>query len=287
MKLKYFQKGMNFSQDGPGNRLVYHLQGCNLRCPWCANPEGITVGGCLTAGSELNGDFCPRGAISGSEVDFSVCRSCSKPCLDSPASGMKMSCVEEEISDIVAFCESCKMMFFGGGGVTVSGGEPTVQAEGLREFFTLLGEKGINRALECNCTYCDMESVSELTDFLICDCKHYDSDLHKEVCGSPLDTVLENIGMLSRTREQLLIRIPLIGSFNAREGDAERFAELFGGICTDACSFEFLRYHEFGKNKYARCGMNYTMGKDAFVPPETVEKFTRIFREHSLNVIHT
>lgn len=38
-----FQKGFNFSQDGPGNRLVYHLQGCNFRCPWCSNPEGMPL----------------------------------------------------------------------------------------------------------------------------------------------------------------------------------------------------------------------------------------------------
>lgn len=36
-----FQKGFNYSQDGPGNRLVYHLSGCNLYCPWCSNPEGL------------------------------------------------------------------------------------------------------------------------------------------------------------------------------------------------------------------------------------------------------
>ena len=43
--MRIFQKGFNFSQDGPGNRLVYHLQGCNLRCPWCSNPEGLSIHG--------------------------------------------------------------------------------------------------------------------------------------------------------------------------------------------------------------------------------------------------
>ncbi|MBR5441796.1 MAG: radical SAM protein [Clostridia bacterium] len=42
-KLYIFQKGFNYSQDGPGNRLVYHLSGCNLKCPWCSNPEGMTL----------------------------------------------------------------------------------------------------------------------------------------------------------------------------------------------------------------------------------------------------
>lgn len=42
-EIHIFQKGFNYSQDGPGNRLVYHLAGCNLKCPWCSNPEGMEV----------------------------------------------------------------------------------------------------------------------------------------------------------------------------------------------------------------------------------------------------
>ena len=45
MKIRIFGRGFNYSQDGRGNRLVYHLKGCNMHCPWCSNPEGMSFDG--------------------------------------------------------------------------------------------------------------------------------------------------------------------------------------------------------------------------------------------------
>ena len=53
-KLHIFQKGFNYSQDGPGNRLVYHLKGCNLKCPWCSNPEGINPNNSVGYSTEVS-----------------------------------------------------------------------------------------------------------------------------------------------------------------------------------------------------------------------------------------
>lgn len=61
--VKIFNKGFNYSQDGPGNRLIYHLQGCNMKCSWCANPEGMHIDGELIVENEwLIDDICPYGA---------------------------------------------------------------------------------------------------------------------------------------------------------------------------------------------------------------------------------
>ncbi len=65
--MKIFNRGFNFSQDGPGNRLVYHLQGCNMRCIWCSNPEGMPMCG----GKETGVDEILKGCISCKMMFFS------------------------------------------------------------------------------------------------------------------------------------------------------------------------------------------------------------------------
>ena len=233
MHLNIFQKGFNYSQDGPGNRLVYHLRGCSLSCPWCSNPEGKAHGG------------------KGISVD-----------------------------ELVAEAVSAVPMFFDGGGVTLTGGEVTEQFAPVQALLTALKEKGIHTCIETNGTHPRLPELAELVDHLIMDIKHPDDEAHRRVIGCSNRMVLANLEALSS--RQLAVRIPLIGGFN--DGSAEAFATLLKGR---AITVEVLRYHEYGRDKYAALGLEYPMTERARISDELYRSFTQTLRNAGIRVVHT
>lgn len=252
MKIKVLHKGFNFSQDGPGNRLVYHLQGCNFFCPWCSNPESIAVGG-------------TKMTIDGKE---------------------KLSCTEYDTDEVFEEILSGKMLMFSGGGVTFTGGEPTVQFEALKELLLKCKEAGINTAIESNASHPHFCELSELIDYMIVDLKHYDKEKHKAVIGTSNEKTVENIRQVSEKRQQLLIHIPLVGNFNSSKEDAENFAELIKSFCNEKINVEVLRYHEYGKDKWTQCGMEYRM-TDAHVTDEEYMQFVDVLKKNGISIIKT
>lgn len=242
MEIRIFQKGFNYSQDGPGNRLVLHLQGCNLHCPWCSNPEGL---------------------------------SCS---------GGTAYTIDELVKQVL----SCRMMFFDGGGVTLTGGEVTMQLEAVKELLTRLKEAGIHTAIETNGINSRLPELFPLIDYLIMDCKHHDTAKHRDVTGISNALTHRNIALAIEAGKHPALRIPLIGGFNASESDAHGFAKLFRelGVPGNA-TLELLAYHEFGKEKYAKCGMEYTMTDAARITPEIMKFFTQVLTDTGIAVIRT
>ena len=230
-----FQKGFNFGQDGPGNRLVYHLQGCNMKCIWCSNPEGISRNG-------------------GKEVS-----------------------VEELLKE----CKRSRMMFYGGGGVTFTGGEATLQMEELIELTKRLQENGIHTALETNGTSYRLTELLPYIDYLMMDFKHYDSDTLKKYTGMGNKQVKSNYEYMCSMGRQVHIRIPLINGVNTQH--PEMFAEYLAAYANPNVVFEFLPYHEYGREKWVE---EYLVS-DGFVSPETVSDFKRVFEGHGLKVVTT
>ena len=290
MKLKVFQKGFNYSQDGEGNRLIIHLQGCNMKCPWCSNPEGMPLAGVLITEKEwLKESCCPMGAVKDGELDRSVCVQCEeKPCTQKRRQkGIRLSYKEYEVDELVKECIASKPMFFDGGGVTLTGGEITMQFDGVKELLEKLGEAGIHSAIESNGSHPRMTELVSLVDQWIMDVKHYDNEKHKEWLGVPNTVIAENLKKISDMHPNMLIRVPLIPGFNNSEEDAEGFAEYFGKYMNTAnAKVEFLTYHEFGKGKWEQCGLEYRMKSDR-IAPGTVGFFEKTMAEKGIHCVRT
>ncbi len=240
--MKLFQKGFNYSQDGPGNRLVYHLKGCNMRCPWCSNPEGMR-------------------AAHGERVTMSP-------------------------QELIAEAVSAKPMFFDGGGVTFTGGEATLQAQELIQVLEGLKEHGIHTAIETNGTYPQLGDLFQLLDYLIMDFKHSCGAKHRQVTGVDNAVIKENIRLAANSGKDLLIRIPLIGGFNNDDESLQGFLGFLGSLDNSHVAVEILKYHEYGKDKWAKCGMDYQM-IDAFVSEDNRRRFEKEIQKLGLPIIRT
>lgn len=280
--MKVFQKGFNYSQDGDGNRLVYHLQGCNMKCPWCANPEGMPLEGVIVADEDwILESVCPHNAIKGTWVDRLVCETCEKKeCVtEHNTKGMYLSYEEMTTDEIVEEALANEMMFYDGGGVTFTGGEATVQFREIKEVLRRLKEHGIHTAIETNGTHIRLPELFPYIDQLIMDCKLCDSRKHEEMTGIANESVMRNIREAAKCHPRLHIRVPLIGKVNDSVEDREAFLAFFREIQGENVTFEVLAYHEFGKKKWEQCGRKYQMTEEAYVDEEVLKAFRKAIAE--------
>jgi pyruvate formate lyase activating enzyme len=289
MHLKIFKKGFNFGQDGPGNRLVLHLQGCNLRCPWCANPEGLAPEGSLLVRPEkLLENVCPSGAIHQHTLDREKCQTCShKSCLyENKNEGLQFSCQTLPVEVLFEEILSARSLFFDGGGVTFSGGEPTLQFAALKALLFKLKEAGIHTAVETNATHPNLPELFPLLNLLMIDFKHYDAERHLQWTGGHNQGIKNNLIKAIKKHPNVWVRIPLINGFNAHPKFIPGFIDFFRPLDVKHVRFEFLNYHEYGKIKWEQCGLPYTV-KNGAVESGVEEAFKNSFIENGFEVIRT
>ena len=224
--------------DGPGIRTIIFLKGCPLRCRWCCNPESQewkheTI---VTAGvtKEVGRD------VTVGEV------------------------LEEILRDRVYYNRS------GGGGITLSGGECLWQPDFSEALLKAAKESGISTAIETT-GYAEMDVIRRLlpyVDTVLMDIKHTNPEKHKEFTTRDNGLILENAKHIAREAKCLIIRTPVIPSFNDTESEIRSIAQ-FAKSLDRVQEMHLLPYHRIGSDKYAGLGRQYMM---AHISPPSKEQ---------------
>jgi pyruvate formate lyase activating enzyme len=282
--------------DGPGIRTVVFLKGCPLSCSWCSNPEsqnplpelGVLDERCTGCATCVR--VCPTGAVSMGEdgrpvYDRTKCVLCAR-CEEACPSRVRkvygrtvtLSALMGEISrDMPFYVRS-------GGGVTFSGGEPTMQYDLLLSLLKACKERYIHTAME-TCGYLrDREKLDTLLQYLdlaLYDVKCIDPDTHRRFTGVDNGLILDNARRIAASGTEMVIRVPIIPGFN---DSTEVLAEI-GEFVTGLDSVEevnLLPYHELGRHKYGMLDREYGLGDEEALPEERIQALRDVVESFGL-----
>ncbi len=252
--------------DGDGVRTTVFLAGCPLHCAWCHNPETkspaaelmfypvkcIGCGACASACAHGAQRFDPV-----REIDRTECVSCGECVSACPTGALAMSAREMTVAEIIAEVRKDAAFFGDGGGLTVSGGEPTAQPGGLLALLAAAKAEGINTCVEtCGAFPHTLAAcLAPLVDTFLFDVKDTDAERLFENTGARLDTVLENLRLLDSLGAGTVLRCILVPGVNVNVSHYDAVCGIFASLA-HARYVEFLPYHPYGNSKAEALGMS-------------------------------
>jgi pyruvate formate lyase activating enzyme len=281
--------------DGPGLRTNVFLKGCPLRCGWCANPESqqphpelvIFKDRCMNCGQFDSTCSDARTKQNGTRSSAHT-RETFQPRVDlCPVEAVQLIGKVRTAASVMEEVRRDKPFYGGGGGLTLTGGEPTMQPDFAEALLKLAQVEGISTAIEtCGHTpWSVYERLLPFLDSVLFDLKHIDSAIHQQYTGVDNALILANLRQLATNNAPVTVRIPLIPGFNATANTLKAMGnfileELNGAIT----QVDLLPYHNLGKNKYDALGRDYPWDDQRRLTDDEVEHLANALREMGLNV---
>ena len=254
-------------EDGPGLRTTVFFKGCQLRCRWCQNPESHHAGaeiGFYPADCILCGDCvaaCGRGAISldnPARIDRQRCDLCGDCVRACPGRGLRLIGEFFAVEELIAKLLRDQVFYeVSGGGVTLSGGEPTLFMAYLAPLLQTLKQHGIHTVIQTNgfFDWSEFKQVLPYLDLIMFDVKIADPDEHLKYTGRQNRVILKNLVRLLEARPNAVLpRIPLIPEMTATTRNLKAISRLLQRFRVTRCSL--LPYNPTGYAKAERVGMS-------------------------------
>lgn len=213
--------------DGPGIRFVVFMQGCNLRCSCCHNPDTWETG----VGDEYTAD------------------------------------------ELFEKCKKYKEYFGTKGGITLSGGEPILQASFAKEVFEKCKEDGINTCLDTSGSVLndDVKELLKYTDRVLLDIKYRSDEMYKKYVGCSIERPLEFLKYLNENKIPTTLRQVIIPTLNDDKRNIEFILSLLKKYpCIDKT--ELLPFKKICKVKYDKMNLNFDFEKFDTPKKELIEK---------------
>ena len=186
-----------------------------------------------------------------------------------------------EVVEIVKMAVS-QMPFFGKrGGITFSGGEPTMQAKELLPLYARLKEEEINICIDTNGGgwNSDIEELLRQTDLVLLDCKQFNDDRHKALTGRSNEQTLKTAKWLEANGKPFWLRYVLVPGISDFEEDIRALGEHFKDYKM-LQRVEILPYHTLGIHKYETMGQEYQLKDTKTNTPEQLDKAMALFNEY-------
>jgi len=173
-----------------------------------------------------------------------------------------------------------------GGGVTLTGGEPTLQVEFCTDLFKKLKAENIHTAIDTS-GFVDIEKVEELvkyTDLFLLDIKHIDDDEHKKLTGVSNRKTLKFAKYLSDIDKKVWLRHVIVPGITDNMEEIKKLADFVSSL-KNVDRVEILPYHKMGVYKYEALGIPYSL--KGINPPDTskIEEIKEEFRKRDIKVV--